>query len=150
MTDKEQLAYIAGLVDGEGSICIHRDASNKKRYVKYNLLVNVSNTDPRPLRLIQGLFGGSFFLTNRTVSREGKLPCWGINVSGPKAENLLRKILPYLIIKKEQAVLALEFRKYQTWGGGAKGTKSERKLRCLKKQSFKKDLTEIKRPTYLM
>ncbi len=54
-------------------------------------------------------FGGTYYLMNRN-RREHWKPCFMWMPKGAKnKETLLLSVLPYMIIKREQAVLALEF-----------------------------------------
>ena len=108
MTKKEIIAFIAGLFEGEGSISIANlvNKSWNKR-TDYNLKVRISNTDKQLLGWIVANYGGKIYrssiVNNKTV--------WAWAVHSRIAEKFLKDVMPYLICKKERAVLALEFRK---------------------------------------
>ena len=92
-----QAAYIAGILDGEG--CIY---ANDRQ-----LAVTWAMCDKAPLDLI-----GELTSTNvKPVSRlsSGGRQVWQLHVTGNKAIALLEQLLPYLLVKKEQAKLALFF-----------------------------------------
>lgn len=105
MTEND-IAWAAGFFDGEGTI----DARPRQRAhrCEYRLSLYVGQVDPRPLRLLAVLFGGS--VASRRAGRRGR-PMWMWRVTGVGAETTLRTLLPYLIVKAEQARLALALRK---------------------------------------
>jgi len=96
-TDK---AYLAGLIDGDGSICLNKE---KRRY--YRLNVEVSSRNKDHLEYIQRIFGGYIV---ESMKNGAKLYVWMCR--GRQAEAVLRAIAPYLILKKKQAEIALEYR----------------------------------------
>ena len=120
----EQLAYFAGLFDGEG--CLHigdkRISPKKSKGIRklvnksYNARVNfstamsLSNTNFEVIEWLKSNFGG--FIT--TQKKPGK-PHWNLRktwVMSPcsNISNLLNFLLPFLIIKKKQALLMIEAR----------------------------------------
>ena len=113
MSIKEtDLAWAAGIVDGEGSIGLIR----MKRYdnygtgVTYDLRLDVGNTDPRMLKKLQDLFGGS--ISRSMEKRENRKPCATWHLHGSNAANVLAAIRPYLVIKGEQADVAIKSRQF--------------------------------------
>lgn len=105
METKPSLEYLAGFFDGEGTICI--DRGNKTSY--YLLTVSVGNTVRQTLEPFENLFGGSIAFIRRAKNHKD-FYCW--RVQAAKAEYFCTVMLPYLILKKPQAKLALEFREY--------------------------------------
>ena len=104
MTETE-LAYIAGIIDGEGSICL-----TIRRYPgggTVSLIACVGMTDPRVPKLLHEKFGGALFLRKPT-SIKWK-PAWAWSLTGDKALSFIEVIYPYLIIKREQADIAIAF-----------------------------------------
>jgi LAGLIDADG DNA endonuclease family protein len=96
------LAYIAGFFDGEGHISVQP---------RKGLQVVFTNTRLDLLTDIQSFLGGVGKLTPKWRSeRDGATkPCWYLRIWGWQAEGVLRQLLPYLYIKKEEAELGLEF-----------------------------------------
>ena len=90
------LAYIAGFIDGEGSIIIGR---------KYNISVVAGQVDPRPLHLINRYYPGHL----RWISRrhKGWSDYWHLTVHGLTALRMIQDILPFLVLKREQAEVPL-------------------------------------------
>lgn len=106
-----ELAYFAGILDGEGCLSI---TSGKRRSTSTALTrstqIYVGNTDPRIIEWIQARFGGSIAL-RPTPHPERHKPLWRWLCSGANIEPVLRAVLPYLIIKREQATVILAYRK---------------------------------------
>lgn len=104
------LAYAAGLIDGEGCICIYRKKIRNGKYAgilkNYHLQVIVTQKDGKIIDWLLGNFGGSVYLhwkgTNTGYSHE-----WVLNYQ--KAAKFLKQILPFLIHKKTQAEIAIRF-----------------------------------------
>jgi hypothetical protein len=99
------LAYIAGLVDGEGYI-----GFLKKKVQGWNpnhrIRVVITNTDVGIVRwLFDSIPGSTVFFQDHC--RKKRIYRW--NIQGTKAYEFLRVILPYLRIKKAQAELAIRF-----------------------------------------
>jgi len=105
---RTDLAYIAGIVDGEGYIGIQSDGK-KAKHGKQNLRlrVTVTNTSEWLCQYLKFSFGGGK-ITLRTRSPNHR-PCWQWQLEYQKAADFLRLILPYLHLKKPQAELAIKF-----------------------------------------
>lgn len=103
----EELAYLAGMVDGDGCISIHRIGKPADGY--YALTLAVGNTHMGMLEWIRARFGG-------TITTSGK-PCkphhakkWTWAIYGQPMADLLSLLYPYLVAKKRQAELGVEYR----------------------------------------
>lgn len=70
------------------------------------LMVSVANTDGRMLDRLKELWGGNYYFNQDT--RKGK-PYWQWQLKGVRAGSFLGQVFPYLIVKHEQAALAIEF-----------------------------------------
>jgi len=101
---RTDLAYIAGIIDGEG--CIRAQIwESKNKLARYNTIVTVEMVDKTPLQFIQNLFGGRINKHTSKIS-ERKLR-WRWQVTGKEAEQLLVAVKPYLLTKKAQAEIGL-------------------------------------------
>lgn len=91
-------AYLAGLIDGDGSVYITRSIRKGNLKDQFRLNVKVVTTDYNTVLFIKERFGGN-------VSKESILYSirWGEN----NAKRTLNKISKFLILKQEQARLAL-------------------------------------------
>jgi hypothetical protein len=101
---KTALAYIAGIIDGEGSIFITNHTGRSTR-----LFVAVSNTKFELLDYLRNCFGGSI-VTSKRASGLNQKQCWQWQAKDRIAERALKSVFPFLRLKKEQAELALKFR----------------------------------------
>ncbi len=97
---KAFLAYTAGIIDGEGHIGIGRT----KNY--FCLRVEVANTSSRLIDFLHLTFGGNVW----TGKRPNRKVYYRWMISTRAADEFLRSISPYLLIKRNQADLALAFR----------------------------------------
>lgn len=110
--------YTAGILDGEGCISIYIAKRWDKRQSKYVyrpvLEISIYQADERLIKWLVFHYGGkSYEHTMKNSSRPG----WQWTAPRGKArEDFLLEILPYLLMKKEQAQLALDYMRLpQTW-----------------------------------
>jgi len=106
---KTDLAYIAGLIDGEGCIQIRRGIRKRTKhgYPRYQLKITVSNTVVSPLKFCESKLGGKVKRVPPGKRSNFERYTW-------RAVNLietLNRVIPYLIIKKKQALFGLKFQK---------------------------------------
>ena len=101
------LAYLAGLLDGEGSICILK-GTRAYGTPKHWLEVSIGNTHLGVLQWVQETFGGRVSHNAERFTKRNHRT-WRWRASASEAAAILRFLLPYLKIKVEQARLALEF-----------------------------------------
>ena len=94
-----EAAYLAGLIDGEGSIYIRPGGRRSIR-------VTVANTDIHVMDWLRGI-GGSV-IRNRLHGSLGRLVVysWGVS-SWRNSLAVLHAVAPFLIIKKQRALDAL-------------------------------------------
>ena len=93
------LEYIAGLFDGEGYITVNK---NKKTFIP---VVGIKMNGFNLLKKLNNEFGGYFYQIKNYTNRP--LTEWTLKGSF-QVIPFLKKIEPFLIIKKEQAQLCLE------------------------------------------
>jgi len=108
------LAYYAGLVDGEGSIVIylHNKTKNVRGY-RYILHMAISNNDREIFEPLKAEFGGCISKWPCPPELLGKrLDHWRFGISQRKCASFLEQLAPYLRIKRKQAELALEFQRH--------------------------------------
>ena len=106
------LAYIAGLFDGEGSVGIyHQVIPTAKRGYTYRYQINISNNCLPPLKRIQELFGGGIYSHGWKNSKWKESHEW--RVTGGRSTEVLLLLLPYLQIKYPQAELFIKCQKFR-------------------------------------
>lgn len=109
MTETEKLAYLAGIIDGEGTITINSSMQHKRKTIQYKPRVVVSNTEKSLLNWLQEEFGGSVtFYTSPKKATHRERYLWRV-ISLQHIKELLSGCLPFLIIKKEKAILLLQY-----------------------------------------
>ncbi len=113
MNHREKLAYLAGIIDGEGSLMLWKSNIDPKRRGQFNLRVNVSSTDKCLVEWLYANFGGRFSEMNspsrKAHSNWKQQYIWEVN--RPEMLQFLTDIYEFLVIKKERCQVAIEFRK---------------------------------------
>lgn len=106
-------AYLAGLIDGEGSFVIQKTSvekiakSSRSKTPKYLAYFCIGMVDKEPLDLIKDTIGMGKVYEERVPNRRS---IWRIRFAGRiTLMPFIRQLLPYLIVKKKQAELLLNF-----------------------------------------
>ena len=103
-----EFAYLAGLIDGEGTIfVIRRPPRLENPLGTYHLRLQIVNTDWRLILWLQDNFGAKVATLCKGTSKWKR--SWSAMWYTGYAKEVIKLIQPYLIIKKEQASIALEF-----------------------------------------
>lgn len=108
------LAYMAGLVDGEGCLTIARQNRKERKNPSFKTSVTVSNTDRRLVDIFKEHFGGCIYETKDKRVSKGWANSFTWHCTAGNSRIFLKAILPYLIAKKQQAILILEFQEMQS------------------------------------
>ena len=135
------LAWAAGIIDGEGCIILVRHKASKTRKTDSWLLrVDVGNCDARMLKKFLTLFGGH--VVKKLAPSSKHMPQWRWYCNGKNAVNVLQSILPYLVCKREQAEVALLSRRFlRGKHDGANAEKLKNIEQCgLKLKALKRNL----------
>lgn len=101
------LAYIAGLFDAEVSFKI------EKRGSSYSLSLDWLKIDRNILQYVSGIFGGTVTSIKRQSGQ--RYPVWHWYLGPPDTYTALKRLYPFLRIKKKPALICLEF--YRTYFG---------------------------------
>ena len=113
MSKAHRLAWAAGFIDGDGFITIQNRTSkvNGKTYCGHYLRVGACQAHQNVLLELQSLFGGSIREKNSGPNREryNRKQQWIWTLSTNQAAECLKQLIPYMIHKKEVALLGLEF-----------------------------------------
>lgn len=105
-------AYFAGLIDGEGTITTHLGRGIRQKSYTERIRVSVAMTNQAPIRAFHDRFGGCFRISKRQNPKWRD--CYFCELNGWRAYACLKAIFPYLIAKREQARLAIEFQLSRT------------------------------------
>jgi hypothetical protein len=103
LLSSESAAYIAGIIDGEGTVTLTRLHAHENR----RLVVSIANTEIALLRFVQIEIGAGRITRKRTTSPR-HTPSFCFIVTSRQALDLLRQIVGYLqTYKRGRAELAL-------------------------------------------
>ena len=107
--NQNDLAYMAGIMDGEGtfSIVIRR----RDKYHWYQDCIRVHMGEPSIPRWLHNKFGGSY---NERKERGSNAYIW--QSYGIEMRKICKNILPFLIQKKRQAEIMLELAEIKNIG----------------------------------
>jgi hypothetical protein len=104
--------YTAAMIDGEGCISIasylqkvHK-GGREYRYTNTQLAISIFQTDERLMKWLQHHYGGTYIPRKPEV---GKRQGWSWVPAKKNLELFVLRMLPYLLLKREQALLALEY-----------------------------------------
>ncbi len=118
------LEYIAGLLDGEGNIGIGGQRHIGKKinslgsirfidHIKWSRRISIANTYLPVLNLLREQYGGTVYKAGTPIYKgkdnEHWKQCYRWNIHGGKSAEFLKKIYPFLVIKRDRAKLFLEF-----------------------------------------
>lgn len=100
---QKQWPFLAGIIDGDGTI-------SAKNGTRVDLRVNVSTSDSRMLHSLTSHYGGKVYIDRGVGGFSAKRAKYKWYPSGNfRTEDILVGILPYLVLKREQASLAIRF-----------------------------------------
>jgi len=113
MATEPELAYLAGIIDGEGYINVSGSGGNyrkKYRKIPHSPILTITNSNSHLISWIRNRFGGHLYLKHsKRLPQES--PCWDLTWSGKAVEQILQQVHPYLVAKKEEATLIFAYRK---------------------------------------
>lgn len=122
------LAYLAGIIDGEGCIRIAKQTATKELgKAPYSATVNCGMTNPVAVELLHQTFGGS--IRDNKATCKNASPCkplryWYLSGTNSVAA-ALRQLYPFLLVKKHQAAIVLDFCMNKTDGRTPGGVPQE-------------------------
>lgn len=123
------LAYLAGIIDGEGCLGIHYQKGGRSRTRTYYPRVTVGSTNRAVLEWIHEQLSGTFWALSPSSNTRGKKSAWYWGIGGERLIRLLEALEPYLRIKATQARLLREFWAQRTRCGNKGVPPEEQALR---------------------
>lgn len=112
MEPNEKLAYIAGLVDGEGTLTINACKSHKKGIHWLTPIIQIDSTNLNVLEFAQKIIGGKICQYAKCDTKSGikRRDGYALRIYGrDKILEVAQLLLPYLQIKKPNAEIIIEF-----------------------------------------
>jgi hypothetical protein len=116
MTDnqREELSYLAGLFDGEGTICIQKDSrplekDNGRNWNPiYNITFRIGMIEERSIKSFKEFFKVGFIDCEKSYHKFR--PMWRYSIRAKDdTKMVIEKILPFIRVKRPQAELALRY-----------------------------------------
>lgn len=107
-------AYLAGLIDGEGCLGIYRRSlrhAGRRQLTpapSYGPRLSIVNTNLDVMAWLSRKLGGGKWFGKKRISGHKPVYCWHTYWTDLIFE-ICRRCAPYLIIKRRQAILVLEF-----------------------------------------
>lgn len=92
-----EAAYVAGIIDGEGTITLTRLHRNENR----RAVLSISSTEPMLLQYIHGLVGAGR-ITHKASARQHHSPAFTYVLTSRHALAVLARVAPYLRTYKAQ------------------------------------------------
>jgi hypothetical protein len=107
-TQAALIPYIAGIIDGEGTIRISKSKIRRSWNFTYNSMMSCGMSDERVPKLLCKILGGS--VREERVANLKWKSIWRWNLTGRvQTYAALKMIQPFLIVKQEQAALMISF-----------------------------------------
>ena len=107
------LAYIAGVVDGEGTLFVGRYPRRGNAQLAYRGYFAVANTHVPMLRHVKAVIGGK-------IVEQGKgRGTYSLTLTANEIRKWLPQLLPHLVVKRDQAEVLLAFLERQAGNASA-------------------------------
>ena len=109
---KTDIAYIAGIIDGEGYIGIKKQKvykCTKRQTPGYSERIQIRMVDEPAICFISESLGGWYY-KEKPSAKNGK-PLFCFQASDTSAVRIIKTVLPFLRIKKQSALTLLALRK---------------------------------------
>jgi hypothetical protein len=116
----EDAAYLAGLMDGEGTVSLSR----KHRLQNRQFEISISNTEEKILEYVRDVTGVGRIVHRRTYRSPRHKPSMAYVVNNRQALSLLKQIAPYL-----KSIIPITYA--LAWARNS-GVKRLSKLSCMK------------------
>lgn len=114
MADDLTLAYLAGVIDSDGFISIHRSTRRGRTY--FAAVIGIAGTRRQPHDLAASVWGGTVRCYDPPNPRHRPQFQWAR--TGDGALSAIYDVLPHLRVKEQQAWLAIECQEHVIEGRG--------------------------------
>lgn len=116
MNEREKLAYMVGLLDGEGNIRIDL-RKDKRGFNQHHARMTIVNTDKRMIDWLLENYGGYMWMRDHSHNPKWKNVYFWIKTIGREHVKLIDDMLEFSIIKHERLVLFKEFLETKSTNG---------------------------------
>ena len=101
LSRREQIIFLAGVFDGEGSFGVWSQGKKKKR----TLQIKVETTDSDMVARFHAMYGGLFFVLNKRKEHWKHTFRW--KLSGEKAWQAIFEMVPYMCKRRKEKFLEI-------------------------------------------
>ena len=114
-TEREKWAYLAGLIDGDGCISLTKRGTR----VHYKPTISFVNTDEELVKWVSGFLGKNHYRVGKANPKKNQKQTFQVVIQGRgEVKHILEKMVPFIIRKKPQAKLCIEYYGLQKWRRG--------------------------------
>ena len=114
-TREETLAYLAGIMDSDGSFRVVKKRVSEMLSPHYRINIRAAQVAPSPaIELLAWTFGGKMAIRRSRKPNHRDLVSWGLHDRSAAAA--INVLYPYLVVKKHEAELLLELRQLKAQG----------------------------------
>lgn len=104
--------YAAGLFDGEGYVRIARWQKASSRHIRYQLILGIGMTFRPVIEELRNTYGGSINMNRHDLRRKTHRIQFTWHAGSQIGAAFLRRVMPYLIVKRDEAKIALLFQEH--------------------------------------
>lgn len=107
------IRYVAGLFDGEGWVRADPFTPKNRTYPRYQVQAGVGMTHRPIVEALHAEFGGTFTSYNGYAKRNpNSRTVWTWTTASLIAYRFLKAVEPHLVVKRDQALLAIELQEH--------------------------------------
>lgn len=122
------IQYVAGLFDGEGTVRIFKKV--RENHIGYYVSASLAMCHRPVIEELQKKFGGTVHNNRADLTGPNRRCQFGWHTANKKAEAFLRQVTPFLIVKREEAEIALVLRDHMQqnpyiWRRGFRNNRDE-------------------------
>ena len=111
-SNEVEKSWLACAIDGEGSLGIRSTGLKRNQYSRFM----VANTDYKFIKKVSKLTEGKITTQRQSKGHLGKKTVYWVTINKHKdVLDILKQILPYLIIKKKKAKRIITFINNRSW-----------------------------------
>jgi hypothetical protein len=103
--------YAAGLFDGEGWVRVSKWAKPNSIHTRYQILLAIGMSHAPVIRSLHNTYGGSLNVNPHSRRNPKHRDQFLWYCASQKAAAFLRRVVPYLVVKRDEAELALELQR---------------------------------------
>ena len=122
-----EAAYMAGLMDGEGTFFIGNYSNTKNGF--FQTVLKITSTDKSMIEWVYTTFGGWMSeYTSKQRAKDCKCPVFTWSCTGDRLTHICEIMLPYLTAKKDQSLILIQMRETYNGSEYVKGKQGVQKL----------------------